>query len=67
MREYFRDGKLPEPGTVCEVESKMFPDGDTKKASGASLSMSREDAEIFDAWRQLSRSFDVPRFGMQLF
>ena len=28
MRTYFREGKLPEPGTICEVERRMFPELD---------------------------------------
>nr|GAT49901.1 predicted protein [Mycena chlorophos] len=25
LRAYFQDGKLPEPGTICEVEAEVFP------------------------------------------
>ncbi len=28
MRAYFREGKLPEAGTVCEVESRIFPEAE---------------------------------------
>lgn len=33
IREYFRTGRTPAPGTVCEVENCMFGGGDGRQRS----------------------------------
>ncbi|KAI0702271.1 Alpha/Beta hydrolase protein [Cytidiella melzeri] len=61
--EYFREGKLPEPGTVCEIETKMF--GDDLSPSFSSLPMS-EDREslVMEALRSLNEVYSMPDFGL---
>lgn len=56
-----REGKLPDPGTVCQIESRFF-DGPIPVNS-----FKREDTEIADAWRALASSFRVPRFGSYVY
>ncbi|KAF7791738.1 hypothetical protein EIP86_002762 [Pleurotus ostreatoroseus] len=64
VRAYFRDGKLPEPDTVCEVESEMFPKGDSAYHTEAWLSDVPEDErEAVKAWRELSETFEPPMYG----
>lgn len=55
-----RDGELPEPGTVCEIESGMFG----RQPSAAAEEFAGEDRVVVRAWRQLSGSFPVPPLGM---
>lgn len=59
MRDYMRDGKLPAPGAVCEIESRYFDPPLTVNAT----STKREDAEIADNWRALASALRVPKFG----
>ena len=64
MRASFREGKLPEPDTVCEVESEMFPKGDSIYRGEARLSDVPEDERgAVQAWRELSETFEPPRYG----
>ncbi|KAF8482305.1 Alpha/Beta hydrolase protein [Gautieria morchelliformis] len=61
IRRYFRDGILPPPGTVCEIEDRLFgtpklgPDGTAK-----------EDKSVVDSARLLSRHFQAMREGYLL-
>ncbi|KIP02216.1 hypothetical protein PHLGIDRAFT_305697 [Phlebiopsis gigantea 11061_1 CR5-6] len=59
IREYFREGKLPENGTVCEIEDSIFPTGKENVKM-----LSNEDQAIMAAWSDLSSRFEVPRLGM---
>ncbi|GJE90051.1 alpha/beta hydrolase [Phanerochaete sordida] len=61
VREYFREGKLPQPGTVCSVESTIFPSY-SEAQSGQALR--GEDRAVMKAWREIRESLEVPRFGM---
>lgn len=63
VRAYFREGKLPEPGTVCEIESKMFTQADSEALSMQDY-LTSEDIAAIDAWRALSAKFETPLFGM---
>jgi hypothetical protein len=58
MRSYIRDGVLPKPGTVCEIEDKLFDD----VAAGVHAARS-EDDDLGSVARKLSKSFKVPMFG----
>lgn len=60
IRSYFRDGVLPKPGTVCEIETKIFGNN----ASSLADSLSGEEQALVENWRQLSESFSVPHFGL---
>lgn len=58
VREYFREGKLPEPGTICRVESTMF--GDSLSAIADSRVLSDEDRELLGAADMLTKRYFVP-------
>jgi hypothetical protein len=57
MRAYIRDGVLPRPGAVCGIESELFADN-TAVAHAA-----RRDDDIALVARELSRRFNIPKFG----
>ncbi|GJE90064.1 alpha/beta hydrolase [Phanerochaete sordida] len=63
IREYFREGKLPKNGTVCGVESTIFPSYSEAQSVEA---LQGEDRKIVEAWRELRGSFEVPKFGMAI-
>ena len=68
IREYFREGNLPEPGTVCELDEGMFPKTTVELQSQQRMSaLTAEDAEIRKAWKIMSQEFEIPRFGMGIF
>jgi hypothetical protein len=56
VRAYFRDGVLPNPGTVCPIESKLF---DNENDTTSTIS-AREDGL---AWtlRDLKNSVTIQR------
>ncbi|KAF8816536.1 hypothetical protein BYT27DRAFT_7077196 [Phlegmacium glaucopus] len=59
VRQYFTDGKLPEPGTVCEVDAGPFDKEEGLEEGTAqgrlTMHMSEEDKLIFNALKELSR------------
>ncbi|KZV89506.1 hypothetical protein EXIGLDRAFT_650153 [Exidia glandulosa HHB12029] len=61
IRAYFRNGTLPEPGTVCEDDDDIFPPDDKVDIDLAALSA--EDRELLRAARDFSAGFEVPRLG----
>ncbi|EKM58437.1 uncharacterized protein PHACADRAFT_252751 [Phanerochaete carnosa HHB-10118-sp] len=61
IREYFREGKLPKNGTVCPVESSIFPSDNEIRSVQA---LEGEDREVMEAWRKIRESFDVPKLGL---
>lgn len=64
IRAYFRDGTLPEPGTVCEVESQWFPKDDLTEDSDAWLGdIPADERGAVRAWKELSDAFTPPRYG----
>ena len=59
VRQYFRDGTLPKPGTVCETDYGPFDDveeGSTGDAQGRLRMdiMNEEDKLLLNAIRELS-------------
>jgi len=60
VRAYFRNGTLPEEGTICEVVSSVY--GEDLTISTASLS--EEEIELLQASRDLEKAYPifVPRF-----
>lgn len=58
VRDYFREGKVPKAGIVCETEDTLF---ETSQESQSS-SLIGEDLEFANAVRELSDAFEVPRF-----
>jgi len=56
VRAYFRDGTLPNEGTVCEVESSIFDDEKGLDLRG----MSVEDQELLKASRGMQENYFVP-------
>ncbi|GJE90062.1 alpha/beta hydrolase [Phanerochaete sordida] len=60
IREYFREGKLPKNGTVCSIESSIFPSSNETQSMQA---LQGEDRGVMEAWWQIRESFEVPRFG----
>ena len=68
IRAYFREGNLPEAGTVCELDEGMFPKTTVELQSQQRMSaLTAEDAEIRKAWKIMSQEFEIPRFGMGIF
>ncbi|KAF8217164.1 TAP-like protein-domain-containing protein [Mycena galopus ATCC 62051] len=61
IRQYFFDGTLPSPGTICPVDALPFPlsdfavDGDKAQAS---LSISAADLNVLEAVQKLATTFD---------
>lgn len=62
VRGYFQNGELPKPGTVCEVETKMFTDGTSPVLDSDSLT--EEERDLMDAWGNLSALFSVSDYGL---
>lgn len=58
IRNYFRDGELPEEGTVCEIEDVLF--GSKPDAIHA---LNAEDQALLAVTRELSQSFHATREG----
>ncbi|KAH7067838.1 alpha/beta-hydrolase [Auriculariales sp. MPI-PUGE-AT-0066] len=58
IRAYFRDGILPQPGTVCEVEDRIFEDVE-EGSSGSAIDqlVQAEDQEFREAVRGASTVF----------
>ena len=58
IRQYFADGILPKPGTVCEVDLGPFDsvkEGSTEDAQGRlHMDMNEEDKQLLNAIRELS-------------
>ncbi|KLO05806.1 alpha/beta-hydrolase [Schizopora paradoxa] len=65
IRAYFQDGTLPENGTVCETESKIFPTWSLLDDVDTSA-MSAEDIAILEASYTLQKNYFVPRNVMAL-
>lgn len=66
IRQYFINGTLPEPGTVCSVIGPPFPTDDLNKAEGDAqvvLGFSEEDRNLWEAVRALALTVD---FGSPL-
>ncbi|KAF7364685.1 Abhydrolase-4 domain-containing protein [Mycena venus] len=63
IRQYFVNGTLPEPDTVCPVISTPFPTaaGDLYKMmdTQAVFSLSDEDHNLLEAVRELAMKFDI--------
>ncbi|KAJ7923466.1 TAP-like protein-domain-containing protein, partial [Mycena leptocephala] len=61
IRQYFLNGTLPEPGTVCPVIASPFPANDLDAAADAQavLSLSMEDRTVLEAVRELATTSDV--------
>ncbi|KAF7331053.1 Abhydrolase-4 domain-containing protein [Mycena venus] len=62
IRQYFINGTLPKPDTVCPVISTPFPashDVDSASEAQAVLSLSAEDRTLLEAVRELAMTFDT--------
>jgi hypothetical protein len=59
VQAYFRDGILPKPGTVCEIEDSLFSNGNGTAAAVSA----RDDDDLLSTLRELTRSVTVPRLG----
>ncbi|KAJ7165569.1 TAP-like protein-domain-containing protein [Mycena crocata] len=61
VRQYFLEGTLPKPGTVCPVIGSPFPTDDVQAAADAQtvLSLSVEDQNLLEAVRRLAKSFEI--------
>ncbi|KAJ7442729.1 TAP-like protein-domain-containing protein [Mycena galericulata] len=62
IRQYFLDGALPEPGTVCPVIGTPFPKDESKFGASEAqevLSLSAADRRVLDAVTGLSNMFDI--------
>lgn len=58
VRDYFREGKVPEAGVICETEDTLFE----MNKETQDLSKGKNDYGFADAVRELSNAFEVPRF-----
>ena len=62
VRQYFTDGTLPKPGTVCEADldpfdSDFVKEGSTEDVQGRlQVDMDEEDKQLMSAIRELSSS-----------
>ncbi|KAJ7663008.1 TAP-like protein-domain-containing protein [Mycena rosella] len=67
VRQYFLEGTLPAPGTVCPVIGTPFPTDDVQISTDAQtvLSLSAADRNLFEAVRDLATTFDI-RFPIGL-
>lgn len=59
IRDYFVNGTLPDPGTICPVIGSPF-DRNTTGQAIADRSLAADDKDILDTVRALSRSFRLP-------
>ncbi|KAJ7513175.1 TAP-like protein-domain-containing protein [Mycena galericulata] len=62
IRQYFLDGALPEPGTVCPVIGTPFPTDEFKLGAAEAqevLSLSAADRRVLEAVTGLSKMFDI--------
>lgn len=66
IRDYFIDGTLPPPGTVCEPISQPFPSsatstGDSGDQALLSANLTPDEMEILEAVLQLSKDPGIAR------
>ncbi|KAJ7499673.1 TAP-like protein-domain-containing protein [Mycena latifolia] len=61
IRQYFLEGTLPEPGTVCPVIGSLFPTDDFQSSADAQavLSLSAADRALFDAVNELAMTSHI--------
>ncbi|GJE96256.1 alpha/beta hydrolase [Phanerochaete sordida] len=60
IRDYFREGKLPQNGTICSVDSSIFPSNAlTEKLQ----TLEGEDREVMGAWMDISAAHKIPMLG----
>jgi hypothetical protein len=59
VKAYFADGVLPKPGTVCEIEDKLFSNGNNTAAAVSA----RDDDDLLSNLRDLTKSVTIPRLG----
>ncbi|PPR04801.1 hypothetical protein CVT26_012974 [Gymnopilus dilepis] len=61
IRQYFTDGSLPKPGTVCDAIEDTFPGSPAEGPRQAVFlsSLSKDDREIFNAISELSKASAV--------
>ncbi|KAF8217173.1 TAP-like protein-domain-containing protein [Mycena galopus ATCC 62051] len=58
IRQYFFDGTLPAPGTICAVDVPPFPTSDfAMDDPQAPLGVSAADLHLFDAVQKLAKTF----------
>jgi hypothetical protein len=53
ISQYFENGTLPEPGTVCTVDLPVFLNG----SAVLQKSLGQHDYELLEAWQYISHSF----------
>ncbi|KAJ3519724.1 hypothetical protein NM688_g9259 [Phlebia brevispora] len=66
VRAYFRDGTIPKPETVCQVESSMFPNDSVSGGGGEELleGASDDERKAIRAWDELVRQAGPPLDGL---
>lgn len=62
IRAYFRNGTMPEEGTICEIESQMFG----SELSPFAVEFEGEDRVLMRTWRTIGRKFQPPQIGSRL-
>ncbi|KAJ6485610.1 TAP-like protein-domain-containing protein [Mycena sanguinolenta] len=60
IRQYFLDGTLPEPGTVCPVDVPLFPSSSAaeqdENEAQTRFTLSAEDRSLFEAGKTLAQT-----------
>ncbi|KAJ3539136.1 hypothetical protein NM688_g6410 [Phlebia brevispora] len=65
IREYFRDGKVPQPGTRCEIESRMFTKTDFAYDNETWFwDLPEDEREAVKAWKKLTNTITPHHYGM---
>ena len=63
IHEYFREGKLPDVGTVCEIRDTMFePDDDVQMQLLDEIELPWQERWISQIARDLKRRLRISRF-----
>ncbi|KAJ7231423.1 hypothetical protein C8J57DRAFT_1091798, partial [Mycena rebaudengoi] len=61
IQQYFLNGALPDPDTVCPVIGTPFDDDDSRMTADAQtvLALSPDDHNLLDALQDLARTFNI--------
>ncbi|KAJ6486514.1 Alpha/Beta hydrolase protein [Mycena vitilis] len=57
LRQYFQNGTLPAPGTVCQPDGVLFPAANATTEGVAARGVDAQRAELIEASRAIGRAF----------
>lgn len=60
IRAYFRNGTLPEPGTMCDIQSQIFGE----QLNPLLDSLVGEERSMMNAWGKLNEVYSASYFGL---